>query len=96
MDYIGPHFDGQTYEPKLDHARLTSMLERVQSVLSNGRWYTLRELSQLANGSEASISARLRDLRKPRFGSHKVDKKREHSGLWRYRLKVEPQREMRL
>jgi hypothetical protein len=99
-DYVGvnsgAHFDGSTYSPELDHKRLTGMLHRIYAVLSNGRWYTLRELSQLANGTEASISARLRDLRKVRFGSHTIDKKREANGLWRYKMEIDPQVEMRL
>jgi len=96
MNNIGPHFDGETYKPALDHTRLTNQLTRVRSVLSDGRWHTLHELSVLANGPEASIGARLRDLRKERFGGHTVDKKRGLYGLFYYRLEIEPQQEMRL
>jgi len=94
MDYIGPHFDGSTYIPVLDHIRLTGQLHRVYGVLKDGHWYTLRELSMLANCPEASASSRLRDLRKDKFGGHTVDRIRKKGGLFLYRLKIDPQREM--
>jgi len=93
-NYLGTHFDGKTYNPVLDHARLTNQLARVYEVLKDGRWYTLRELSILANGPEASIGARLRDLRKDKFGGHTVDRRRKKGGLFLYRLKIEPQQEL--
>jgi hypothetical protein len=60
-----------------------------------GSWLTLRELSQLTQYGEASISAQLRHLRKPRFGSYVVEKRVrrgivlrdvEHGAIWEYRL----------
>ncbi len=93
-DYVGPHFDGATYIPSFDHARLTNQLGRVYKVLSDGGWYTLRELSILANGPESSIGARLRDLRKDKFGGYTVHTKRKKGGLFLYRLEIDPQREM--
>ena len=90
----GAGFDGVTFNPAFDHTRLTKQLGRVYNVLKYGRWYTLRELSVLANGPEASIGAGLRDLRKDKFGGHTVDRKRGLYGLWYYKLQVEPQQEM--
>ena len=95
-NYIGPHFDGETFNPVFDHRRLTNQLRRVYDVLSDGRWHTLGELSILANGPEASIGARMRDLRKDKFGGYTVDRKRLSGGLFAYRLEIEPQVEMRL
>jgi hypothetical protein len=60
-----------------------------------GSWLTLRELSQLTQYGEASISAQLRHLRKPRFGNYVVEKRvrrgfvlrdAEHGPIWAYRL----------
>jgi hypothetical protein len=60
-----------------------------------GSWLTLRELSQLTQYGEASISAQLRHLRKPKYGSYVVEKKvrrdllvrdTEHGAIWEYRL----------
>lgn len=65
-------FDGETYEPELDFDRLTTLLERVYKRMSDGHWHTLAELATHCGGTEASVSARLRDLRKPRFGVHDV------------------------
>ena len=60
-----------------------------------GSWLTLRELSQLTQFGEASISAQLRHLRKPRYGSYVVEKRVrrgivvsdiERGAIWEYRL----------
>ncbi len=92
----GAPFDGETYIPILDHKRLTGMLQRVFTVMSDGNWHRLSELSARCQGSETSMSARVRDLRKDKFGAHKVDAERHPSikGLWLYRL--DPQQELRL
>ncbi len=81
-----PDFDGATYERALDHARLGEQLLRVGRVMADGNWHTLRELSDRTGDPEASISARLRDLRKRKFGGHTVEHERLDRGLWRYRL----------
>jgi hypothetical protein len=92
----GAHFDGQTYSPELDHTRLTLGLRKVYDAMSNGRWWSLHELSLRSGVSELSIGSRVRDLRKPKFGSHKVDQNRISGGLYMYRLEIEPQRELAL
>jgi len=40
-----------------------------------GTWLTLQELAQLTCYGEASISAQLRNLRKPRFGGYVLEKR---------------------
>jgi hypothetical protein len=62
-----------------------------------GTWLTLRELSRLTSYGEASISAQLRHLRKPRYGAFVIDKQvrkydevnqiAEHGAVWEYRLR---------
>ncbi len=100
MNYVGPHFDGSTYVPELDHIRLTGQLQRVYGVMSDGQWRTLSQLSNLAKAPESSVSARLRDLRKHKFGGYTVSRKRANHrnpkpvGLFYYRLETEPQQEM--
>jgi len=83
-----PHFDGVTYDEALDFDRLSSALARVRWLLSHpvGRWWSLRDLAAAAGSSEAGVSARLRDLRKRRFGGLTVEARREDAGLWLYRL----------
>jgi hypothetical protein len=60
-----------------------------------GSWLTLRELSQLTQFGETSISAQLRHLRKPKYGSYVVEKRvrrglvvsdLERGAIWEYRL----------
>lgn len=87
--HIGPDFDGETYRRSKDHARLSSQLERVFDVMKDGRWRTLRCLAKKADGSEPSVSARLRDLRKKKFGGFEVKRKRwKDGGLWVYKLVI--------
>jgi len=83
-----PHFDGDTYDPDLDKVRLTGQSKRVYNVMKDGRWRTLNNISMLANGPESSIGARIRDLRKPKFGKYQVDRKRDsiNKGMFLYRL----------
>lgn len=88
-----PHFDGETYEPVFDLRRLATQLERVAAALSTGGWWTLAELTAACGGSEAGVSARLRDLRKGRFGGHTIERRRRGAataGLWEYR-QADPQ-----
>lgn len=80
------NFDGPTFSAALDGERLTTQFHRVEHALSDGRWWTLRDLQQAVGGSEAGISARLRDLRKQRFGGRTVERRRVSGGLWEYRL----------
>lgn len=81
-------FDGETYDVARDGFRLSSQLNRVRMVMWDGEWRTLRQIQAACGGSEASISARLRDLRKTRFGAHTVSKRvvEGTTGLWEYRL----------
>jgi hypothetical protein len=79
-------FDGETYEADQDHARLKGQLWRVFQLMSDGKWRTLAEIAEDAGGSEASVSARLRDLRKDKYGAREIDRERVTGGLFRYRL----------
>lgn len=80
------HFDGATYEAKHDHARLTKQLLKVKEVMDDGQWHTLRDIAERAECPEQSASARLRDLRKAKFGGYVVERHRIDGGLWAYRL----------
>ena len=82
-------FNGATYDPALDDERLTRQLGRVWSCMSDGAWRTLDEIATVTGDPHASISAQLRHLRKPRFGSYMVEKRargRRESGLFEYRV----------
>ena len=71
-----PDFDGVTYDPARDKARLTRQLERVYEVVRHGDWHTLASIASITGAPEGSVSARLRDLRKEKFGSYDIRRKR--------------------
>lgn len=93
---------GETFEPEKDAKRLTGQLLAVHGVLTDYpfKWYTLHDLRNAAAertgsaASEASISARLRDLRKPEFGGHCIERRPhpdEPRGTFQYRLNPRPE-----
>lgn len=82
------HFDGDTYDHKRDGSRLSGQYERVFDAMKDGRWRTLDDIWLATNCPQASISARLRDMRKERFGGHTVDRRYVANGEWEYRLLV--------
>lgn len=79
-------FDGETFEPARDHDRLARQLDAVADVMADGAWRTLREIATACGAPESSVSARLRDLRKPRFGAHHVERRYQGDGVWAYRV----------
>lgn len=82
-----PAFDGVTYEPDLDHARLAKQWERVRDFMMDGDAHTLQEIAAATGYPESSVSARLRDLRKEKFGGHTVKRERlEKGGTFYYIL----------
>ena len=82
------HFDGPDYSPEQDQERLTGQVRRVYACMASGQWLTLRQIAALTGDPEASVSAQLRHLRKPRFGGHRVEKNYLGRGLYEYRLIV--------
>ena len=86
-------FDGPAYRPEHDRDRLTGQLRRIVDVMKDGEWRTLGEIREMTGDPEASISAQLRHLRKPRFGSHTVLKRRRgdpKKGTWEMKLMLTP------
>lgn len=85
-----PHFSGQTYSPELDHARLSTALGRVYTVLADEKWHTLKEIAEKARTSEAGCSARIRNLRETQwqriYKVAAVHSERLTASVWRYRI----------
>ena len=81
-----PTFDGASYSADRDGTRLAQQMGRVRRVMADGTWHTLAELAAECDAPEASVSARLRDLRKPRFGGYTVERRYVSAGLFEYRL----------
>lgn len=83
---VVPHRDGITFDLARDGRRLAAQHHRVLARLRDSQWWTLKRLAQATGDPEASVSARLRDLRKERFGSHLIERRYVHRGLFEYRL----------
>lgn len=80
----------QTFDKTLDGPRLESLLHRVRDLMLSGGWFTLSELVEKVGGSEAGVSARIRELR--RVYNYDMEKRRRGEpsrGLWEYRLSYE-------
>jgi len=86
MQYKGQGFDGETIIPDEDNPRLGRQIERVFKAIKDGAWNSLASISKRTDSPESSVSARLRDLRKFKFGSHTIERKRHETGLHLYRL----------
>jgi hypothetical protein len=96
--HLRPRYGGMRFEfddparvlhPE-DHTRLSGQLATVFEFLSDHRWHSLKEIAAAASCSEPSASARVRDLRKSKFGGHRIDRKRVGGGSFLYRLNPEP------
>lgn len=86
-----PDYDGSNYIRELDNVRLSGQMKSIFYVMKDCEWRTLNEIAEITGFGEASISAQLRNLRKEKFGSHIVKKRRKgekEKGLWEYCLIV--------
>jgi len=81
-------FDGATFSESRDGSRLASQLADVRTCLRDGCWWGLDDIQSRTGHPQASISARIRDLRKTRNGAHTIERRYLHNGLWQYRLKL--------
>ncbi len=82
-------FNGPEYRPEEDKARLTGQALRVRSFMLDGAWRTVSEISESLGDPAPSVSAQLRHLRKPRFGSYIIERRSRGDrkrGLFEYRL----------
>jgi hypothetical protein len=87
IDFTPPPIHGATFDESLDYDRLNRQQRLVYAVMADGQWRTLAEIHTLTGAPEASVSARLRDLR--RVAGAAVDRRRRGDpklGLHEYRL----------
>lgn len=77
-----------------DGPRLRAQLERVRNLMRDGEWRTLHDIGTRTGDPEASVSARLRDLRREGLV---VERKRvpKGNGLHVYRV-LAPRGQLRL
>jgi hypothetical protein len=80
-------FDGPALE-KQDTQRLGKQSKAVLDLMRDSQWRTLREIANnIGVHSDASVSARLRDFRKKRFGAYTVNRRKtEIEGLFEYQV----------
>lgn len=83
------NFDGATYDHARDSERLGDQMLAVYALMKDGEYRTLGQIAASTYSPESSVSARLRDLRKPRFGGHTVNRRYVGNGLYQYQLLVE-------
>ncbi len=76
-------FGGPDLTPD-DRGRLRVQLNMVRALMSDGIWRTLAEIETLTGYPQASISARLRDLRKRKFGGYEVKRRRKGRAQFEY------------
>ena len=69
---------------------MSTQMERVFNVLKVGGYFTLDEIADQTGDPQQAISARIRDLRKPKYGGHTIERKQfETSGkAWCYKMTV--------
>jgi hypothetical protein len=82
------NFEGSTYDMDRDGERLGRQMAAVKRLMIDGRWRTLAEIAKYAGGSQAAVSARLRDLRKIRFGCYSVERRHVVNGVWQYKVRA--------
>jgi hypothetical protein len=70
--------------------RLGKHLAKVYEIMKDGVWRTLPHIQNLMGGrvTTQSVSARLRDLRKKKYGGYLVESNHLGGGLYEYRLDV--------
>ena len=77
---------GATIVPSLDTDRLRTQYRAVRGLMIDGHWRTLREISDALKAPEASVSARLRDLRKNGYDVQRQRRGDPKKGLHEYRV----------
>jgi hypothetical protein len=82
---VAPPFDGPGLTAD-DQRRLSRQLAAVQAYMADGSWRSLTDISRAVGAPEASVSARLRDLRKPKHGGFTVERRHVLNGLFHYRV----------
>lgn len=81
------YFEGPVAPQEIPRLKLQH--NTIRELMLDSRWRTLGMIAEATGYKEASISAQLRHLRKARFGSFVVTKRRVDgltTGLWEYHV----------
>jgi biotin operon repressor len=74
-----PRHDGPDLAPA-DQIRLANHLQKLVTLMSDGRFRSLQTIADALGCSESAAGARVRDLKKRKFGSFTVEKRRQSTG----------------
>jgi hypothetical protein len=83
-------FGGDQYHDE-DEQKLRRNTDAIRELLVGhpGQWFSVAEIRRACKLSpDTEVTARLRDLRKPRWGAWAIDCERQRDGVYRYRLRV--------
>ena len=88
-------FQGADFDQERDGVRLTGQIRRVYTIMKDRKWRTVSEIQIdifkkfAIKDPENSIQAQLRNLRKPEFGKHSVERiRREKTNVSEYQLQT--------
>ena len=88
-------FDGDDIVAERDDPRLSSQLEKIKKLVLDGKWRSLKQISEATKAPHASVSAQLRNLRKRKFGAYEVQRRHVDGGFYQYRV-LKPVKQMSL
>jgi hypothetical protein len=88
LDIFGsqPQFKGESFDARRDGQRLSNQLDKVRHWMKGGSWWTLEGLHVATGAPQASVSARIRDLRREGLT---IERRYVERGLWEYRVAPE-------
>lgn len=89
-------FDGDTIVPERDNTRLHPQLVAVLSKFLHeaNQWlmlpFIIMDVQRMTgtNAGAAAITARIRDLRKAKFGGYHIESRYVTRGVWAYRMVI--------
>lgn len=78
---------GSTFDVDRDEGRLQAQYLRVRNLMVDGQWRTLGQISDATKDPQASVSARLRQMRS---AGYVVNRRYVSRGLWEYQAMRNP------
>lgn len=82
-------FQGKSYVADRDEDRLKRQLDQVYNFMKDSKWHTPEEITGAIDGTWASASSRIRDLRKSQHGGHVILRRYDGDGIWLYQMLTE-------
>ena len=82
----GPTVEIGRTQPRCDMGYFRAQLQRVKYLMIDEQWRTLQQISEATGDPEASVSARLRDLRKEKHGSYTVNLRQLANNKYEYQV----------